>query len=135
MKNRIKSILNSFKKSTDEKKSSNRFIAITNVKFTLSYKSLKIGYLEFSPNDDSWIFLYSEEFKNQNFVAPILSFPDTNKVYEGKELWSFFSSRIPDNVGSSSNDIKVNQENKTLIDLLRSYGKKTITNPYDLSLG
>ena len=135
MKNRLKSILNSFKKPTVENTSSSSSIDITNVKFTLSYKNLKIGYLEFSAIKDSWKFLYSEAFKSQNSIAPILSFPDTNKVYEGKELWSFFLSRIPDNVGSSSTDKKLNQENETLIDLLRSYGKRTITNPYHLSLG
>lgn len=102
--------------------------------FKLSYKNLTIGTLEFSFKDDSWKFTYSEEFILQNDIAPILSFPDKTKVYEGKKLWSFFSSRIPDNVGSDSSSNKSNVANKDIFALLKSYGEKTITNPFNLSL-
>src|SRR5690554_1806241 len=101
MINNIKNILNSLK-SSPVNNTNNVEPLVTKVKFTLSYKDLIIGFLEFAPNDDTWSFSYSEEFKNQNSIAPIIPFPDMNKVYNGKELWSFFSSRIPDNVGSSS---------------------------------
>jgi HipA-like protein len=130
----LKNIFESFKKSNIVKETTNGKIVITTAKFALSYKDLNIGFLEFSPENDSWIFNYSEDFKNQNKIAPIVSFPDKNKIYTGKELWSFFSSRIPDNIGSSSSDSKFKTENKTLIDLLQSHGRKTITNPFDLSL-
>lgn len=132
MKSNLKNILNSLRKSNNRFPDTNA--GITEAKFTLSYKDLIIGYLEFSPNDKTWSFSYSEEFKNQNAIAPIISFPDINKEYNGKQLWSFFSSRIPDNVSSSSTESNTKQENKTLIELLKSYGQKTITNPFDLSI-
>jgi HipA-like protein len=109
-------------------------IEINTAQFTLSYKSLNIGTLEFSSINNSWSFSYSEDFKNQIEIVPIISFPDKNKIYHGKELWSFFTSRIPDNVGSSSSESKSKQENNELIQLLQSYGKKTITNPFNLSI-
>ena len=130
----LKNIFDSLKKSKPKSQFSTTNIGISKAKFTLSYKDLTIGYLEFSSNDETWSFSYSNEFKNQNAIAPIISFPDTSKIYHGKELWSFFSSRIPDNVGSSSSESKSKQENITLIDLLKSYGHKTITNPFDLSI-
>lgn len=132
MISKLKHIIDSFKKPKNQIIETN--IVITKAKFSLSYKDLNIGFLEFSPAENAWIFSYSDEFKNQNTIAPIISFPDTSKVYHGKELWSFFTSRIPDNVGHSSSEIKSKQENKALIDLLQSYGRKTITNPFDLSI-
>lgn len=128
----FKNIIDSLKKAKNNNKYSDANVVIATAKFTLSYKNLSIGFLEFSPNDDSWTFSYSEEFKNQNTIATIISFPDKTKIYHGKELWSFFSSRIPDNAGSSPSESKT--ENKALIDLLKSYGQKTITNPFDLSI-
>lgn len=133
MINGIKNIIKSLKKVNKSYESVESNVIITTAKFTLSYKELSIGFLEFSPKDDSWTFSYSDEFKIQNTIAPIISFPDKNKIYIGKELWSFFSSRIPDNVGSSVGESKT--ENKALLDLLQSYGRKTITNPFDLSVG
>jgi len=100
------------------------------VVFELKYKECLIGHLEYQENE--WSFSYSEEFKTQSELAPIISFPDLNKKYEGKELWSFFLSRIPDNVSTSSDSIK--KHNEDLISQLKEYGRKTITNPFDLSL-
>lgn len=130
----LKNIFDSLIKANSNNQSALSNIVISTAKFNLSYKDLNIGLLEFSPSNDSWSFRYSEEFKTQNTIAPIISFPDTSKTYHGKELWSFFSSRIPDNVGSSSSESKSKPENKALIDLLKSYGQKTITNPFDLSI-
>lgn len=96
--------------------------------FELKYKDDVIGFLEFK--DDQWSFYYSVSFKTQVEIAPIITFPDVNKKYEGRELWSFFSSRIPDNIGSSKESTK--KHNLDLINQLKNYGRKTITNPFDL---
>lgn len=130
----FKKIFDSFKKGKASIKPIESNLIITKAKFALSYKSLNIGYLEFSTQNDSWSFCYSDEFKNQDSIAPIISFPEKNKIYHGKELWSFFSSRIPDNLESQSTESKNKTENKELIELLTSYGRKTITNPFDLSI-
>jgi HipA-like protein len=100
------------------------------VVFELKYKDCLIGQLEYENNQ--WYFSYSDQFKNQSELAPIVSFPDVSKKYEGKELWSFFLSRIPDNVTTSSESVK--KHNQDLINQLKEYGRKTITNPFDLSV-
>jgi HipA-like protein len=131
-----KSIKNIFKKNKDRKinyKNDIKSLTDENAVFELKYKNLLIGTLEYKFKENVWHFEYSAEFKNQKNIAPILSFPNTDKVYSGKELWSFFSSRIPDNT-SESTDNKEKESNSSLIDLLKSYGQKTITNPFDLSV-
>lgn len=131
-----KSFKNIFKKNKDHKinyKNNIKSLTDENVVFKLKYKNLLIGTLEYKFEKNVWYFEYSEAFKSQKNIAPILSFPKTDKVYIGKELWSFFSSRIPDNV-NESNKTKEKNTNPSLIDLLKSYGKKTITNPFDLSV-
>lgn len=130
-----KSIKNIFKKKDPKMNYEKGIKSLTeeNAVFELKYKNLLIGTLEYKFKEDEWYFEYSTEFKSQNKIAPILSFPNTDKVYSGKELWSFFSSRIPDNT-SESTDNKEKESNSSLITLLKSYGQKTITNPFDLSV-
>lgn len=110
---------------------------IDKIVFELKYKDISIGFLEFTGN--KWLFFYSESFKLQNEISPIVSFPDMNKKYQGSELWSFFSSRIPDNIENSSSleeqhSRNHKKTNENLIQLLKSHGRKTITNPFDLSV-
>ena len=62
--------------------------------FILTYEKLKIGFL--NVENGKWEFSYSEEFKSQDELEPIVDFPDKNKVYISGELWPFFSSRIPE---------------------------------------
>lgn len=130
-----KSIKNIFKKKDPKMNYEKGIKSLTdeNAVFELKYKNLLIGTLEYKFKEDEWHFEYSTDFKSQNKIAPILSFPNTDKVYSGKELWSFFSSRIPDNT-SESTDNKEKESNSSLIALLKSYGQKTITNPFDLSV-
>lgn len=132
MLNKLKNIIKSLKHSNTSEISNVSIIA-KSVAFELKYKDLLIGVLEYSKDKNAWNFSYSEEFKSQNKIAPIPSFPSTDKVYEETQLWSFFTSRIPDNV--TKLDAKTNlNKNFNLADLLKAYGKKTITNPFDLSV-
>lgn len=100
--------------------------------FELKYKSLTVGYLEL--NDGVWKFSYSDEFKEQDELRPIVQFPETNKVYENEELWPFFTIRIPglnqpeiENILESENIDRTNE-----VELLKRFGQKTISNPYEL---
>ena len=130
------SLKNIFKKNNNHKsnyKNDIKSLTDENAVFELKYKNLLIGTLEYKYKESVWYFEYSEEFKSQKDIAPILSFPNTNKVYSGKELWSLFTSRIPDNTNESTDNNK-KESNSNLIDLLKSYGQKTITNPFDLSI-
>lgn len=100
--------------------------------FELKYKSLTVGYLEL--NDGVWKFSYSSEFKDQDELRPIVQFPDTYKVYKNEELWPFFTIRIPglnqpeiENIIESENIDRSNE-----VELLKRFGEKTISNPYEL---
>lgn len=126
-------MINFFKNITQKKTTSENTDFQMNfgkVMFELKYKDVLIGHLAYQNNQ--WSFAYSDEFKTQTELAPIVAFPDLHQKYEGKELWSFFMSRIPDNVSTSSDSVKKHNEN--LIDQLKEYGRKTITNPFDLSV-
>ena len=102
--------------------------------FLLTYKELEIGYLRHS--EGKWIFEYSDEFKNQNQIAVLIDFPDKSHHYESPYLWPFFSHRIPGlgqpQVQEIIKEEKLNPENE--IDLLKRFGKKSITNPFELSM-
>ena len=62
-------------------------------RFSLKYQNAVIGNLIF--DKEEWLFEYSEWFKNQNELQPLLEFPIVSNTYKTKELWPFFSNRIP----------------------------------------
>ena len=93
--------------------------------FELTYRTLKIGVLGL--NAGKWTFQYSEAFKNQDKIKPLLDFPDIHKVYVSEELYPFFTQRIP---GIGQNVRKLESLNE--VDLLKKFGKQTISNPFVL---
>jgi HipA-like protein len=101
--------------------------------FKLSYKNLEIGVLSFSNN---WVFQYSNDFINQNKIKPITGFPNIHKVYQSPNLFPFFDFRIPSLKRPEIQDIikkeQLDATNKA--ELLAFFGKKTITNPYVLTV-
>jgi HipA-like protein len=103
-------------------------------RFELSYKDLKIGYLSLANGE--WSFAYSNEFKKQNRLLPMIDFPDVNKVYESEELWPFFTSRIPSQsqpeIQFAIRQNKIDGDNE--VSLLEFFGRRTITNPFLLEL-
>lgn len=103
--------------------------------FVLTYKELTVGHLRHEKG--KWFFEYAEEFKNQDKVSTLIDFPNKDKKYEETHLWPFFSHRIP---GLSQPQVQqiIQKENIDVnneIDLLRRFGKKTISNPFELQLG
>ena len=101
-------------------------------KFTLSYKKLEIGSLTFKEGE--WVFRYSDEFKNQNEIQPMIDFPDTTKTYRSDELWPFFLSRIPGLSQPAVKELlrkeKINKDDEAA--LLKRFGKTSITSPFTL---
>jgi HipA-like protein len=97
--------------------------------FVLSYKDMEIGKL--SVKGSSWRFEYSEEFKDQTNILPLSNFPDKMKVYESRQLWPFFMSRIPSDAQLQKKKFGV-KSSTDIVNLLKMYGKKTITNPFFL---
>lgn len=99
-------------------------------KFELLYNDSSIGYLEFKEN--SWYFEYSEWFKKQNRIVPLIEFPDINKKYSSTELWSFFISRIPSKINRKDKSPNENKNELDLSELLELFGQRSINNPFVL---
>ena len=101
--------------------------------FVLKYNNHLIGTLKYVDNE--WSFYYSDWFKNQNEFRHLLEFPNKDKEYKTKELWPFFSNRIPSikqpkmKVYLEKNSNKVNT-----VDLLEKFGTYSVNNPYKLEL-
>jgi HipA-like protein len=100
--------------------------------FLLRFGNLTVGKL--SVDNGVWTFQYSPAFCARNDMRPLPIFPDLNKVYKSDELWSFFRMRVPslkqpavraivDKEGIDSND---------QIKLLKRFGRRTISNPFEL---
>ena len=105
-------------------------------RFTLSYKSLIIGYLSFE--GEEWHFEYSDEFKRQDELKPLMGFPQLDKVYTTPkdELWPFFQFRIPriNQRYQEKTLLKHSKDPNNAIDMLATFGKRSINNPYVLEL-
>ncbi|MEI6577823.1 MAG: hypothetical protein WCO63_16740, partial [Bacteroidota bacterium] len=61
--------------------------------FRLTFGTLLIGILTY--HQDIWTFEYSNEFRKNGKINPIIDFPDITKEYTSAELWPFFAARIP----------------------------------------
>ena len=99
--------------------------------FGLVYGNLPIGVLELRKG--VWCFAYSEPFKRQTEIPPIVGFPDINKKYQSEDLWPFFISRIPSTSRPAVKEVldKEHIDETDLAALLGRFGKKTISNPFE----
>jgi len=128
----IKKILSLFKQEGNE----DLFVPKdVNVTFHLNYKELPIGTL--TVDKAIWTFKYTDEFRGQHDIQPLMDFPDVDKVYVSKDLWPFFVYRIP-----GLNQYKVQEiirlehlDGKNEVDLLRRFGQRSINNPFQLTAG
>lgn len=99
--------------------------------FHLKYNDRIIGILSY--NNNEWHFEYTETFKMLN-LAPLSNFPEVDKHYVSESLWPFFATRIP-SFNQPFYDKKITKANANKndsVDLLKLFGKRTITNPYQL---
>ena len=101
--------------------------------FVLMVDGITIGHL--SHQGDTWVFLYSQEFKSrsQEYHA-IVGFPHLDRVYESKNLWPFFLIRIPGLKQPAVQEVlkKESINANSEVDLLKRFGRKSIANPYEL---
>src|SRR6266508_5980634 len=104
----------------------------TEAEFLLQYKDLPVGTLRL--HQGVWVFTYSDEFRHQDELRPIVEFPDVYKAYTSEALWPFFQMRIPSRKQSSVE--RVIQDERIQYDdevkLLSRFGRLTIANPYEL---
>lgn len=52
--------------------------------FILTLNKLEVGTLSYA--DNVWFFSYSEEFKRQGDILPLVNFPTVDKEYSSSEL-------------------------------------------------
>jgi hypothetical protein len=104
----------------------------TEAVFMLVFGNLPILVLARNPN--GWTMRYTEEFKNQHTLAPLVPFPDVNKNYQTAELWPFFAVRIPSiarpEVKRTVREEKLNYDDVAA--MLRRFGRKSIADPFEL---
>ena len=101
--------------------------------FRLQYRDLDVGYL--SHHDGKWHFEYTDDFRLQTNVCPLIDFPHTDKHYTSEVLWPFFAIRIP-GLGQPAVQRVIREENldkHNEAQLLKRFGKMTIANPYILT--
>lgn len=100
--------------------------------FRLVYSDLEIGILAFE--DGTWTFQYSAAFKGQTALKPLVDFPNIEKIYHFDELPPFFAHRIPGlgqpKVQKILSKENINENNE--VDLLKRFGKSSISNPFQL---
>ncbi len=102
--------------------------------FLLMYNDLPIGCL--TANDGKWTFVYSDLFKQQDELAPLIDFPDTNKTYISEKLWPFFSIRIPSLAQPAVQQIieEEDLDKNNTVGLLKRFGQHAIANPFELAV-
>lgn len=98
---------------------------------TLKLDDLVIGYLTCTKGE--WSFKYSDDFQNQDEFYPIIGFPKLDEEYKSNELWPFFQIRIPGlKQPSIIETIKKEHIKNNEFDLLKRFGRKSVSNPYEL---
>lgn len=105
--------------------------------FDLYLKDLQVGKLSFSKDDSVWYFEYSDSFKrNSENYNLIIGFPDINKRYTSKTLWPFFHIRIPGLKQPKIKEILISENINPddNVKLLERFGKKSISNPFELQI-
>ena len=102
-------------------------------KFLLTYEDLLVGIL--TVENGVWKFEYSDKFKSEDALRPIVEFPDVNKTYINEELWEFFASRIPSTKQAEVEQILRREHfaEDDAVALLKLFGKRTIANPFELT--
>lgn len=131
----ISTILNIFNKNKSNNFSKDNCIIEhkdTIHRFSLKYQNSVIGELLFE--NEEWLFEYSEWFINQSELQPLLEFPIVNNKYKTKELWPFFSNRIPSfKQPKIKNYIEKHpSERNNTAKLLELFGEYSINNPFKL---
>ena len=132
MKNFFKRL---FSKSGEENEIEIHLPKNENATFELKIDRVVVGTLHCENGE--WEFKYTDQFKNlRNEYNPITGFSNLDKVYHNDTLWPFFQTRIPGLKQPAVKEIlakeNINETNE--LELLKRFGHKTISNPYELDL-
>jgi HipA-like protein len=129
----IRKFINWFGKSEDGFEQQVRLPEHEDAKFILMVDGIRIAVLHCEKGD--WYFKYTDDFKQHaGDYNLITGFPDLGKVYKSDTLWPFFQIRIPGLKQPAIQEIlEKNQIDKSdEVALLKRFGKKSISNPYEL---
>lgn len=102
------------------------------IEFRLTYKQTLVGVLTLQ--NLVWEWRYSDEFRAQDKLVPLIEFPDVNRVYSTDELWPFFATRAPSMKRPDVLQIieREHIDKNDEVALLKRFGQRTITNPFEL---
>jgi HipA-like protein len=100
--------------------------------FKVMLDSLLVGTLR--AEDGEWSFTYSDDFRSQSRVKPIVDFPSLNKEYRSRNLWPFFALRIPSPTQPAVRDFIRSQPHEKADEgiLLKEFGARSVANPFRL---
>ena len=132
----FRKLVNWFSKSGDDYEMQVQLPKDEEAKFILMVDDLRIGTLFCEKGE--WFFKYTEEFKqHSDEYNRIVGFSDLNKIYKSDTLWPFFQIRIPGLKQPAVQEIlekeKIDKDNE--VALLKRFGQKSISNPYELIMG
>lgn len=103
-----------------------------NAAFSVVLDGLEVGRLRFDA--DEWVFNYSDAFRQQKKIKPIVDFPNVEREYRSPDLWPFFLLRIPSlkqpAVQEFLREEKIDAPTAAI--LLRRFGKRSAANPFEL---
>ena len=102
------------------------------IEFKVMLGSLVIGTLR--ADQGEWEFGYSDEFRRQSEIKPIVDFPVTDRVYRDRTLWPFFALRIPSPKQPEVREF-IQRRTEDQVDesiLLKEFGSRSIANPFRL---
>ncbi|MEO8150617.1 MAG: HipA N-terminal domain-containing protein [Bacteroidia bacterium] len=129
----LNKFINWFSKGDDDFETQVQLPKSEHAKFILKVDDIRIGSL-YCENGE-WFFKYTDDFKkHSDEYNRIVGFPDLNKTYQSYNLWPFFQIRIPGLKQPAIQEIlkKENIDKTNEVELLKRFGHKTITNPYEL---
>jgi HipA-like protein len=100
--------------------------------FKVVLGSLVVGTLR--AENGIWWFAYSDEFRKQDEIKPIVDFPAKDREYRSQSLWPFFALRIPSpkqpNVREFIERMPEDKVDEGI--LLKEFGARSIANPFRL---
>lgn len=100
--------------------------------FVLQYGELAVARLWL--REGTWHFEYTDAFRAQTSVRPLVDFPNLDKRYKSDALWPFFAVRIPSMAQPAIRRVvrEEHLDETNEAQLLKRFGKSTIASPFQL---
>lgn len=100
--------------------------------FRLVLRDVPVGTLSYE--DGRWVFEYTDQFRTQKDLRPLVAFPEVGRRYVSDALWPFFGMRIPSLKQPAVKQAVAAEhlDEGDRVQLLRRFGRRTVVNPYEL---